>query len=55
MFGLTKLTLEEKEERDIKIRIEKLNVFLKQETAKRQASLIVSEGLRDELESLLKK
>ena len=53
MFGFTKLSVEEKAERDAKLRIEELNSLLIKETIKRQGSLEVSEGLRDELESLL--
>jgi hypothetical protein len=53
MFGFTKLSVEEKAERDIKLRIETLNALLIAETIKRQSSLVISEGLRDELESLL--
>jgi hypothetical protein len=54
MFGFTRLSVEEKAERDTKLRIEALNVLLIEETVKRQASLVVSEGLRDELEGLIK-
>jgi hypothetical protein len=54
MFGFTKLSVEEKAERDTKLRITALNALLIQETIKRQGSLAVSEELRDELESLLK-
>jgi len=53
MFGFTKLTPEERVERDTKLRIAELNVLLKNETAIRQASLTKSEALRDELEYLL--
>ena len=53
MLGFTKLTPEEKKERDIKLRIEELNTLLVAETLKRQLSLEVSTELRDELENLL--
>ena len=55
MFGFTKLTLSEKTERDIKLRIRLLNASLIEETIKRKNSLETSEELRNELESLLKK
>ena len=53
MLGFTKLTSEEKKERDIKLRIAELNTLLVAETLKRQLSLEVSTKLRDELENLL--
>lgn len=54
MFGITRLTPLEKAERDKKLRIEELQTLLTQETERRAKSLITSEGLRDELESLVK-
>ena len=52
MFGFTKLTPEEKAERDTKLRIEKLQELIKEQTQVRQDSLAESDKLRDELESL---
>jgi hypothetical protein len=54
MFGFTKLSPQEKAERDIKLRIEALDSMLLAETAKRQVSLEASKGMRDELEDLIK-
>lgn len=54
MFGLTRLSPEEKAEHKRKKRIEKLESDLKAETLKRSESLKKSEGLRKELESLEK-
>tara|TARA_Y100000114_G_C11760930_1_gene329685 strand:- start:1880 stop:2047 length:168 start_codon:yes stop_codon:yes gene_type:complete len=54
MLGFTRLTPEEKAELDKKKRIEELHTLLHKETKVRQESLTKSEGLRDELENLLK-
>ena len=53
MFGFTKLSPEEKAERDTTLRIKELQVLLKEETAIRQESLNKSQALTDELEKLL--
>ena len=55
MFGFTKLTPEEKQERDLRLRIAELNSLLKTETEQRQASLAKSEAYTKELETLEKK
>lgn len=52
MFGFTKLTPKEIEERNIKLRIAELEEALTKETLARQASLVQSDKLRDELENL---
>ena len=52
MFGFTRLSPEEKKERDTKLRIAELQVLLTDETQLRQESLVKSEVLRDELELL---
>ena len=54
MFGFTKLTPEEKAEHERKKRVAELQELLKKETALRQESLIKSEELQKELESLEK-
>lgn len=54
MLGITRLTPEEKAEHTRLKRIAKLEALLKEETEIRQASLIKSEALRDELEDLVK-
>ena len=54
MFGFTKLSPEEKAERDIKLRIVELDGLLLAETSLRQESLSRSGELRDELEKLVK-
>lgn len=54
MFGFTKLTPEERVERDTKLRIASLDAMLIAETILRRASLDKSERIRDELEELLK-
>ena len=53
MLGFTRLSPEEKAERDINLRIIELDGLLQAETVKRQESLKVSDGLRDELETLV--
>ena len=53
MFGFTKLTPEEKAERDVKLRILEIQELIKDETRLRQESLDRCVELRDELESLL--
>ena len=53
MFGFTKLTPEEKAERDVKFRILEIQELIKDETRLRQESLDRCVVLRDELESLL--
>lgn len=53
MFGFTKLTPEERVERDTKLRIIELDKLLKAETTLRQESLAKSDTLRDELEKLI--
>jgi hypothetical protein len=52
MLGFTRLTPEEKAEHTRLKRIQELDKLLKAETVKRQESLIRSEELRDELETL---
>lgn len=53
MFGFTKLTPEEKAERDVRLRILEIQELIKDETRLRQESLDRCVVLRDELESLL--
>jgi hypothetical protein len=53
MFGFTKLTPEEKIERDTKLRIVELDTLLTGEMLKRAKSLELSDVLRNELEKLL--
>lgn len=54
MFGITRLSPEEKAERDKKLRIAELKSLLENETKIRQESLVKSEEFRDELEDLVK-
>ena len=54
MFGITRLTPEEKAEHTRLKRINELQELLKKETEARQESLAKSEKLRDELEDLVK-
>ena len=54
MFGFTRLTPEEKIERDIKLRIKEIDTLTTGEMLKRAKSLEMSKTLRDELEKLLK-
>lgn len=54
MFGITRLSPEEKAEHTRKKRVVELDLLLKKETELRQESLKRSEELRDELEKLVK-
>lgn len=54
MFGITRLTPEEKAEHTRLKRISELKSLLEKETKIRQDSLAKSEELRDELEDLVK-
>lgn len=52
MFGITRLTLEEKAEHSRKKRCAELEQLLREQMALRAESLLRSDELRDELESL---